>query len=106
MPDAPAPIPYLSRDEAPPRPVEEQPFDKGAQWIMGVLALVMTIPFAVAVPLCVYVIWTEPRRTDLVIVVALLCAIGMTIGLGGAGIGMIRRARRKAEPTPPDPAQP
>lgn len=103
----PAPIPYMHGENDPgPGSHDEQPFDKGAQWVLGVLAVVMTLPFAAAIPLCAFVILREPRKTDLVIVVALLCAIGMTAGLGGAGIGMIRRARRARGATLPGRERP
>ncbi len=60
-------------------------------WIFAILAFVMSLLFVAAIPLCVIALF---RGADVVVIISLICATGMSVGLIGTGVGLIRRARR------------
>jgi len=68
-----------------------QEVDVTLLWIFAVLAFVMSLLFVAAVPLCVVALVRNP---DAVTVFALICALAMSVGLIGTGVGLVRRARR------------
>ncbi len=59
--------------------------------IFAVLAFLASTLFVVAVPLCVVAL---VRNADVVGVFSLICAVAMSVGLIGTGIGLLRRVRR------------
>lgn len=60
-------------------------------YVFSVLAFVMSTIFVAALPLCAIALWREP---DAIIVFATIASLGMSVGLIGTGVGLIRRARR------------
>lgn len=68
-----------------------QQVDVTLLYIFATLAFVMSSLFVVALPLCAIALFREP---DVIVVFATLCALGMSVGLIGTGIGLIRRARK------------
>lgn len=68
-----------------------QEVDVTLLYIFATLAFVMSSLFVVALPLCAIALFRDP---DVIVVFATLCALGMSVGLIGTGIGLIRRARK------------
>ncbi|GIW75361.1 MAG: hypothetical protein KatS3mg104_0424 [Phycisphaerae bacterium] len=79
------PVPTVS----PSNTVQE--VDVTLLYIFATLAFVMSSLFVVALPLCVIALFNDP---DVIVVFATVCALAMSVGLIGTGIGLIRRARR------------
>lgn len=82
--------------ETPKQPDSErattvQEVDVVLLYVFSVLAFVMSTIFVAALPLCAIALWREP---DAIIVFATIAALGMSVGLIGTGVGLIRRARR------------
>lgn len=89
-PSTPTPLDYANTTRiAPENTIQE--VDVGLLYIFACFAFVMSLLFVAAVPLCVIALW---RNADVVIWTGLICALAMSVGLIGTGVGLIRRARR------------